>query len=126
MNTISSFRICSFNLRGFSKKIQNSKWLTLIHVGGAGRNHHTPSKNRVFLRNATSNEFAKICEFLKIASFDILSEILIPQYGPNFGPIDPIFFCCLIIENNNFAFEVMVILDLKITCTVTNRVKWPK
>ena len=30
------------------------------------------------------------------------------------------------IKPNNFALEVMVILDLKITCTVTNRVKRPK
>ena len=29
--------------------------LTLINAGG-GRNHHTPSENRVFLRNGTSNE----------------------------------------------------------------------
>ena len=34
----------------------------------------------------------KIREFLEIAIFDILAEILIPPYGPNFGAIDPIFF----------------------------------
>ena len=39
----------------------------------------------------------KIRELLKIVIFDILAEILIPRYGPNFGAIDPIFFCCLII-----------------------------
>ena len=39
----------------------------------------------------------KIGEFLEIAIFNILAEILIPRYGPNFGAIDPIFFCGLII-----------------------------
>ena len=43
------------------------------------------------------SKFAKIREFLEIAIFDILAEILIPQYGPNFGAIYPIFFSCLII-----------------------------
>ena len=43
------------------------------------------------------SKFVKIREFLEIAIFDILAEILIPRYGPNFGAIDPIFFCCLII-----------------------------
>ena len=36
------------------------------------------------------------------------------------------YFWGLIIATNNFAFEVKVILDLKSTCTVTNRAKWPK
>ena len=45
----------------------------------------------------TRSKFVKIREFLEIAIFDILAEILILRYGPNFGAIDPIFFCCLII-----------------------------
>ena len=40
----------------------------------------------------TRSKFVKIREFLEIAIFDILAEILIPRYGPNFGAIDPIFF----------------------------------
>ena len=35
---------------------------------------------------------AKIREFLEIAIFDILAEILIQRYGPNFGAIELIFF----------------------------------
>ena len=34
----------------------------------------------------------KIRKFVEITILDILAEILIPQYGPNFGAIDPIFF----------------------------------
>ena len=40
----------------------------------------------------TRSKYAKIREFLEIVIFDILAEILIPRYGPNFGAIDPIFF----------------------------------
>ena len=40
----------------------------------------------------TRSKFVKIREFLEIAIFDILAEILILRYGPNFGAIDPIFF----------------------------------
>ena len=36
----------------------------------------------------TRSKFVKIREFLEIAIFDILAEILIPRYGPNFGAID--------------------------------------
>ena len=40
----------------------------------------------------TRSKFVKIREFLEIAIFDILAEILILRYGPNFGAIGPIFF----------------------------------
>ena len=45
----------------------------------------------------TRSKFVKIHEFLENAIFNILAEIFIPRYGPNFWAIDPIFFCCLII-----------------------------
>ena len=36
------------------------------------------------------------------------------------------YFQGLMIKPKNFALEVKVIPDLKSTCTVTNRIKWPK
>ena len=38
----------------------------------------------------TRSKFVKIREFLEIAIFDILAEISILRYGPNFGAIDPV------------------------------------
>ena len=52
----------------------------------------------------TRSKFVKIREFLEIAIFDILAEILIPRYGPNFGAIDPIFF---LLPNNCLYFRVL-------------------
>ena len=55
----------------------------------------------------TRSKFAKIGKILEIAIFDIMAEILIAWYGPNFGAIDPFFFCCLII-----AYILRSYLDL--------------
>ena len=52
----------------------------------------------------TRSKFAKIHEFLEIAIFNILAEILIPRYGPNFGANDPIFF---LLPNNCLYFRVL-------------------
>ena len=41
---------------------------------------------------ADSVDEVKIREFLEIAIFNILADILIPRYEPNFGAINPIFF----------------------------------
>ena len=52
----------------------------------------------------TRSKFVKVREFLEIAIFDILAEILILRYGPNFGAIDPIFF---LLPNNCLYFRVL-------------------
>ena len=59
----------------------------------------------------TRSKFVKIREFLEIAIFDILAEILILRYGPNFGAIDPIFF---LLSNNCLYFRVLPWFNLKI------------
>ena len=57
----------------------------------------------------TRSKFMKIREFLEIPIFDILAEILIPRYGPNFGAIDPFFF---LLPYNYLYFRVWIAMQL--------------
>ena len=57
----------------------------------------------------TRSKFAKLREFLEIAISDILAEILIPRYRPNFGEM------CFV----GLGYEIVLnsaayILDLKV------------